>query len=166
MCHPVLRQLDLSPLFVRRRNVASLRIVGKDRCAATEGLVGRCASHRPSTSFCDGDCIHVLRASANLRKAPNSFVLSVRMEQLDSHCTNFDESSYLSIFRKSVAKIQVSLKSDKITGTVQEDPHIISSPILLRMRDSSYSKTKAVEKIKSHILCSIIISPKILPFMK
>jgi len=31
----------------------------------------------------------------------------------------------LSIFRKSVAKIKVSLKSDKITGTVQEDPHIL-----------------------------------------
>jgi len=124
MCHPVLPQLDRSLPFVRRRNVASLRIVVKDRCAATDGLVGRCASQRPSTSSCDGDCIHALRASAKLQKAPNSFVMSVRME-LDSNCTGFYESSYLSIFRKSVAKIPVSLQSEKITGTVQEDPHIL-----------------------------------------
>jgi hypothetical protein len=78
MCHPVLPQLDRSLLFVRRGNVARLRIVGKDRCAATEGHVGWCASHRPSTSSCDSDCIHVLRASAKLPNAPNSFVMSVR----------------------------------------------------------------------------------------
>ena len=42
-----------------------------------------------------------------------SIRLSVRMEQLVSHRTDFHEISYLSIFRKSVQKIQVSLKSDK-----------------------------------------------------
>ena len=36
--------------------------------------------------------------------------LSVRMEQLGSHYTDFNEISYLTIFRKSVEKIQVSLK--------------------------------------------------------
>ena len=38
------------------------------------------------------------------------------MEQLGSHCSDFHEIWYLSIFRKSVEKIQVSLKSDKTNG--------------------------------------------------
>jgi hypothetical protein len=52
-----------------------------------------------------------------LLKAIISFVmsvrLSVRMEQLDSHRTDFHEIWYFTIFRKSVEEIQVSLKSDK-----------------------------------------------------
>ena len=38
---------------------------------------------------------------------------SVRIEQLGFHWINVHEISYSSIFRKSVHKIQVSLKSDK-----------------------------------------------------
>jgi hypothetical protein len=38
---------------------------------------------------------------------------SVRMEQLGFHKTYFPEILYLSIFRKSVEKIQVSFKSYK-----------------------------------------------------
>ena len=41
---------------------------------------------------------------------------SVQTEQLGSHRTGFHEIRYLSIFRKSVEKIQDSLKSDKNTG--------------------------------------------------
>ena len=33
------------------------------------------------------------------------------MEQLGSHCTDFHEILYLSIFRKSFDKVQISLKS-------------------------------------------------------
>jgi len=55
-----------------------------------------------------------------LRKATISFVmpvrLSVRMEQLGSHWTDFCEILYLSILRKSVEEIQISLKSDKNKG--------------------------------------------------
>jgi hypothetical protein len=40
---------------------------------------------------------------------------SFRMEQLDSHWTDFDEISFVN-FRKYVEKIQVSLKSDKNNG--------------------------------------------------
>jgi hypothetical protein len=36
---------------------------------------------------------------------------SVRMEQLCSHWTDFNEIWYLNIFRKSAQKIQMSLKS-------------------------------------------------------
>jgi hypothetical protein len=39
--------------------------------------------------------------------------LSICIEQLSSHQTDFHEIWYLSIFRKSVKKIQVSLKCDK-----------------------------------------------------
>jgi hypothetical protein len=42
--------------------------------------------------------------------------LSVRMEQLVSHWTDFHEIWYLSNFRKSVEKIRVLLKSDKNNG--------------------------------------------------
>jgi hypothetical protein len=38
---------------------------------------------------------------------------SVRMERLGSRWTDFDETRYLSFFRKSVKKIQGSLKSGK-----------------------------------------------------
>jgi hypothetical protein len=58
-----------------------------------------------------------LGATAKLRKASMSFVMSirpyVRMEQLGSHWTNFHDILYYSIFRKNVSKVEVSLKSDK-----------------------------------------------------
>ena len=65
----------------------------------------------------------ILGAFARLRKATISFVMSVclslrpsvHMEQLGSHWTDFDETWYLSFLRKSVEKIQMSLKSDKNT---------------------------------------------------
>jgi hypothetical protein len=44
------------------------------------------------------------------------------MEQLGSHWTDFHEIWYLNIFRKSVEKIQVSLKSDKNDGYVTWRP--------------------------------------------
>ena len=53
-----------------------------------------------------------LRAFAKFRKAAVSFVMSVRMEHLGSHRTDFHEIVYLSSFRKSMEKIQVSLQSE------------------------------------------------------
>ena len=54
---------------------------------------------------------------AKLRKASISFFmfirLSARMEQLGSNWTGFREVSYIIIWRKSVEKVQLSLKSDK-----------------------------------------------------
>jgi hypothetical protein len=64
--------------------------------------------------------ICVLGAFAKLRKATVSFVMSVclsaRMEQLGSHWTDFHEILNSSIFRKSVAEVQVSLKCCKNNG--------------------------------------------------
>ena len=47
--------------------------------------------------------------------------MSVRMKQLGSYLTCFHEILYLSTLRKSVEKIQVSLKYDKNNGTSHED---------------------------------------------
>jgi hypothetical protein len=41
---------------------------------------------------------------------------STRMKKLGSHWTDFQKILYLKIFRKSVEKIHVSLKSDKNNG--------------------------------------------------
>ena len=64
--------------------------------------------------------LRFLRAFEKLRKATISFVMSVRpsvrMEQLDSHWTDFDEFWYFRFFLKSVEKIQVYLKSGKNNG--------------------------------------------------
>jgi hypothetical protein len=59
-------------------------------------------------------------AFAKLREATISFIMSVRpsarpparMEQLGSHKTDFYEIWYLSIFRKSVEKVQFRLKNN------------------------------------------------------
>jgi len=60
---------------------------------------------------------NILRTFGKLRKATNSFAMSlcpsVRMEQPGCHWTDFHDIWYLSIFRKTVVKIKVSLKSDK-----------------------------------------------------
>jgi hypothetical protein len=65
-----------------------------------------------------------------------SSFLSVHTEKLSSHWMNFQEICYLSIFRKSVAKIQVSLKSVKNKITLLENQctfMIISHSVLHRM---------------------------------
>jgi hypothetical protein len=63
------------------------------------------------------DTSNFFGAFEKLRKATISFVMSVhqsvRVEQLDSHWTDFHEICFLSVFfRKSVEEFQVSLKSD------------------------------------------------------
>jgi transketolase C-terminal domain/subunit len=69
------------------------------------------------TQGSDGDFKQILGAFAKLRKVTVSFIvsvgLSVYLEQHGSHWMNFREILYFNIFRKSVDKIQVSLKSDK-----------------------------------------------------
>jgi len=61
-----------------------------------------------------------LGALAKLRKVTIKFVmsvcLSVLLKQLRSHCTDFHEILYLSIFRKHVGEIPSSLKYDDDKG--------------------------------------------------
>jgi hypothetical protein len=52
-----------------------------------------------------------------------SSCLSGRTEQLSCHYTEFQEILYLSLFRKSLDKSQVPLKSVNNNGTVHEDQH-------------------------------------------
>jgi len=54
-----------------------------------------------------------VRIIANSDYFAMSVCLLVRMKQLSSQWTDFHEIRYLSIFRKSIEKIRVSLKSDK-----------------------------------------------------
>jgi hypothetical protein len=51
-----------------------------------------------------------------------SVLPSVRLEQLGSHWKDFRQILYLSIFRKSLEKIHVSLKSDKNNGYFKWKP--------------------------------------------
>ena len=81
-------------------------------------------------------------AFAKLRKATICFVmsgcLSVRMEHLDSQWKDFHEIRSLRIFRKSVEKIQVSLKSDNNNGNLRENQYallFLCRLIPLRMTD-------------------------------
>jgi hypothetical protein len=81
--------------------------------------------------------------------------LSVRMEELGFNWTDFHEIWYLNIFRKSLEKIQVSLKSGSNNGTLHEDEFaylIISRSVILRKK---LFRTKVVEKINTHILRSV-----------
>jgi len=85
--------------------------------------VSECVRERERESVCVCVCVsqgkiyRLLGAFAKLRKATINFViclsvhlcLSVRIERLGSHCTDFPEILYLSVFRKSVEKIEVSL---------------------------------------------------------
>jgi hypothetical protein len=65
---------------------------------------------KPTISFVMSVCLSVcLSVRPSLR-------LSVRIGQLGYHLTNFHEFWYLGIFRKSVEKVQVWLKSDKNNG--------------------------------------------------
>ena len=62
----------------------------------------------------------VFRRVRKISKATTCLVMSVRpsvhMGNLDFHWTDFRESWYMSIFRITVEKMKVSLKSDKNSG--------------------------------------------------
>ena len=80
---------------------------------------------------------------------------SVRMGQLSSHWTNFDEISYL-LFENLARKFRFRYNLRRITGTSHEELWIyvtfmIISHLGLLMRNIT---EKIVEKIKTRILCS------------
>jgi hypothetical protein len=89
---------------------------------------------------------------------------SVRMQQLGSHWTDFQDIWHLWIFRKSAKKIQVSLKSDKNKGTSHEDQYIfliISRSFLLGM--GNVSGKRCGENPKTHFM---FIFLKIMPCLR
>jgi len=88
----------------------------------------------------------ILGALKKMRKTTISFVipsvcvclsvrLSVRLEQLGSHCKDFHETSYLSIFRKSVDKFKFHYNFVR-TSILHEDARKVMTAsrfILLRL---------------------------------
>jgi len=94
---------------------------------------------------------------------------SVRTKQLGSHWTDFHEIWYLNSFRKSVGKIQVSLRSAKHNATGRTDwtdPRtavITSRWNLLKTRNVSNA---ILQQIRTHISCSTNVFQKILPFSR
>jgi hypothetical protein len=92
--------------------------------------------------------------------------LSVRMEQLASHRTDFHEIWYLSIFRKFVKKCPLHFNLTRITGTLHEDLctfMIISRWFLLRIRNVSDKSCR--ENQNTHFISNNFF-PKIVPFMR
>ena len=98
-----------------------------------------------------------------------SFCVSLHMEQLSSHWTDFHTFLYLSIFRKCIEKIQALLKCDKNKGYFTWRPMyctwrpmyctfmIISRWNHFKVRTVS---DKFVQKIKTHYLYSKIFLRK------
>jgi hypothetical protein len=72
----------------------------------TDWFLGAFVKSRKGTiSFVTSVCLSVLSVRP-------SVCLTVHLQQLISHWTGFQEILYLSVFRKSVAKIQIWLKYD------------------------------------------------------
>ena len=82
---------------------------------------------------------------------------SVCTQQLGSHWTDFYGNPSLSIFRKSVKKFQVSLQSDNNTvRLLYMNPKVhFWSHLAQFFLQWEMFQTKAVQKIKTHILCSV-----------
>ena len=97
-------------------------------------------------------------------KANIRYVMSVC--QFGSHWTDFHEIWYFNIFRKSVEKVQVSLKSDMNNEYFKGRPMYIlitSRSVLLRMRNVSYKSCR--ENKDRHFRLSSFF-PKHLPIMR
>ena len=77
------------------------------------------------------------------------------MEQIGSNWMNFCGIWYLSIFQKSVDKIQVSLKSDKNNGYFTWWPIHFGSYFTHFFLEWEMFQTNTVQKIETHILSSI-----------
>jgi hypothetical protein len=109
------------------------------------------------------DCkiLTFLGAFAKLRKVTINFVmcarLSVLMEHLASHWTDFREIWYLIIFRKSVEKIQLSLKSDKNNGYFTwRLIYIFDHISLISFRMRNFSEKSCCQNQNTHNLCPLI----------
>jgi len=91
---------------------------------------------------------------------------SVCVEQLGRHWLDSKEICYLNIFKKSVGKIQLSLKSDKNKGYFTGDQYtflIISRLVLLRIKNVSDKSCR--ETRNTHFMFNKVYS-KIVSFMR
>jgi hypothetical protein len=106
----------------------------------------------------------ILRAFPKSRKSTVSFItsvcpsvcLSVRMEQLGSLWKGFYDIWYKWIFRKSVEKIQVSLKSDKNNGyVIGRRMYIYRDVSLNYLNDKCFQAFQLQRKSNTHLMPSI-----------
>jgi hypothetical protein len=87
--------------------------------------------------------LYIRPTCTKMRKTTINFamsVLSLFVEQLCSHCTDTLQISHYSVFRRSVNKIQISLKPHNNNGTLHEDTctfMVTSRRILLKIRNVS-----------------------------
>ena len=104
-----------------------------------------------------------------MRKATISFTMyvcpSVRMEQLDSHWTDFLEILSLSIFLKNLSrKCKFQSNRTMITVTVHDDAFtfaIVSRSILLEMRnvsDNSCKENKIIHLTFNNVFQNRVVS--------
>ena len=109
---------------------------------------------------------HFLGELAKLRKATISFVMSIRMEKLDSHWTDFHEIWDLSVFLKSVEKIKVSWKPGKNNRyfTWRRTFMRISRYILLKTRNV-WDKSCKNNQNTHFVLNTFFSFSKIIPFI-
>ena len=77
------------------------------------------------------------------------------MEQLGSNCTDFREIWHEN-FRKSVKKVRVLLHSDKKKRAFYTKTYVHLWYLAEFFLEWEMFQTKVVEKIKTHILCSVI----------
>jgi hypothetical protein len=109
-----------------------------------------------------------LGAVAKLRKATISF-MSFRTSA-GSHATPTGQifvKIYIRLFFESLSrKFKLHLKTTRITGTLHEDQYAFLSYLAQFFLERKIFEVKVVEKIKTHILCSIIFFPAVVPFMR
>ena len=87
-----------------------------------------------------------------------SFLLSVRIEELASHSTDFHEIWYFSNFLKSVEKIKFSLQSDKTKEDRRWKSIDICGGVALNYsyNDKCFRKN-LLRKSNTHILCPMTL---------
>jgi hypothetical protein len=118
-------------LFLRQRN--------RQATKRNKGARGKGGSLLPQFPYMIKELILFLGASAKLREPTISFVMSDRLSASPSGW-GVHEISYLSIFRKSVEKIQLSLKSDKNNGYFYTKTSFILQSVLRQARSLFQSK--------------------------
>jgi hypothetical protein len=122
--------------------------------------------------FCPCKCpVYIfLGEFAKFRKANISLDMSVRLSawKIGSHLKDFREICYLSIFRKYVEKIQVSLKSDRSNGYFTWRPMYVFDHISVNscyMR--KFSDKSCRESQNTHFMFNnFFSSSKIVLFMR
>jgi hypothetical protein len=83
------------------------------------------------------------------------------MEKLGSHWTNFNQIWCLIIFENLSSKLKIYRNLTRITCTLHEDKNMFEICIscLIRLRMKMF-QTKVLEKLETHIIYSIHVSPE------